>query len=530
MFTISQTTNYTAEQLEAMSNGQLFGELERYGFDHVLPVLQKEEEAAEQKAKEKKTGKKAATKKGTKNQLRLTMCHNGSVRAGGVSSSFPTRHNIAERRQEGTKLNLGVNAKAFEEKTTFQPWHKPAFDLVKEVLSRVVADGDTDGPHPDAFCVTINFMTGPEHYCDEHTDDLNITHQYGFTLGEFTGGKLKCMRADGSYKSYNNYRRVLKVDGRRPHSVETFSGKRMAVYVYKNYDVAQTELTPVLHKPEWVTEHPDRKEVACFRPIVDSDTHTLILGTSPGDASVQQQQYYTRSDNAFWHMVAELESARVKVPVGGFKPNIDTKILQHLEASDGRELDYDACVQVLQSHGMGLWDVYGSCSRVGSSDSTISDQEPNDIRGLVGKGSNKIEEIWFNGQDACKQFCQSNAGWLGTPGAFTFRENRITQKLFSNFLPKGEGASSRPPIHLAVLPSTSGGHAAMSYIEKRCAWFPTAAPTAAAAAPTAAAAAAAARRTAQIGHLTVSLHERGSEEQVCVCVCVVIRVVVSILI
>lgn len=95
-------------------------------------------------------------------------------------------------------------------------------------------------------------------------------------------------------------------------------------------------------------------------PVVGPSTRLLVLGSFPGVASLQAQQYYGHPQNHFW------------------------KILQALWPDDplpAREHYAERCVWVLE-HGLGIWDVYASCEREGSLDSAIRNPVVNDFAAL----------------------------------------------------------------------------------------------------------------------------------------------------
>jgi hypoxanthine-DNA glycosylase len=75
-------------------------------------------------------------------------------------------------------------------------------------------------------------------------------------------------------------------------------------------------------------------------------------------ASLQAQQYYGHPRNHFWPLVGALWQVDLK----GWP--------------------YADRVAWLLDHGLGLWDVYASCRRVGSLDTAIRDAEFNDLAGL----------------------------------------------------------------------------------------------------------------------------------------------------
>ncbi|HWH84826.1 MAG TPA: DNA-deoxyinosine glycosylase, partial [Burkholderiaceae bacterium] len=82
-------------------------------------------------------------------------------------------------------------------------------------------------------------------------------------------------------------------------------------------------------------------------PVVDARTRLVVLGSFPGVASLQAQQYYGHPRNHFWAILSALWQIDL---AGAAYP-------QRLAAA----LD----------HGLGIWDVYASCRREGSLDSAI---------------------------------------------------------------------------------------------------------------------------------------------------------------
>ena len=108
-------------------------------------------------------------------------------------------------------------------------------------------------------------------------------------------------------------------------------------------------------------------------PVIGERTEVLILGTFPGEESLLKRQYYADATNDFWKI---LEAA------------VDEQITR---------LTYDAKLQKLLAHGVGLWDVYHSCDRAGSADGGISNQELNDFESLRKKAPS-IKLIIFNGK------------------------------------------------------------------------------------------------------------------------------------
>jgi TDG/mug DNA glycosylase family protein len=81
-------------------------------------------------------------------------------------------------------------------------------------------------------------------------------------------------------------------------------------------------------------------------PILDPNTRVPILGSMPGAASLQAQQYYAHPRNAFWPIVGSF---------CGFAPS----------------LPYGERIAHLRQHGIGIWDALQGCERPSSFDRDI---------------------------------------------------------------------------------------------------------------------------------------------------------------
>ncbi|MCS6622722.1 DNA-deoxyinosine glycosylase [Roseibacterium beibuensis] len=150
-----------------------------------------------------------------------------------------------------------------------------------------------------------------------------------------------------------------------------------------------------------------------FDPVVDAETRLLILGSLPGDASLQAGQYYGHPRNAFWRLI------------GG------------VIGRDLSGLPYDERLEALKAARVGLWDVIASAERPGSLDAAIRRPEAADLRGLVA-GLPELRAVAFNGGTAAKL---------------------------------GRAVLSAPPagVTLIDLPSSSPAHA-RPFAEKAAAW------------------------------------------------------------
>ena len=151
-----------------------------------------------------------------------------------------------------------------------------------------------------------------------------------------------------------------------------------------------------------------------FYPVVDARTRLLILGSLPGDASLEAGQYYAHPRNAFWRLVGEA-----------------------IGRDDLAALPYPERLKALKGARIGLWDVIAGAERRGSLDADIRNAETADLKRLA-ESLPDLKAVAFNGATAA----------------------RIGRKSLSGI----EG------LRLIDLPSSSPAHAARSYADKAAAW------------------------------------------------------------
>ncbi|HEX9151225.1 MAG TPA: DNA-deoxyinosine glycosylase [Flavobacterium sp.] len=119
--------------------------------------------------------------------------------------------------------------------------------------------------------------------------------------------------------------------------------------------------------------------IQSFSPFVNSSTKILILGTMPGIASLEKQEYYAHKRNHFWKIMYS--------------------ILGNLPLSE----IFEEKIQLLQDNKIGLWDVLENCERRGSLDIHIKNHTENDFETLF-KEFPAITKIIFNGKESHKYF------------------------------------------------------------------------------------------------------------------------------
>jgi len=164
---------------------------------------------------------------------------------------------------------------------------------------------------------------------------------------------------------------------------------------------------------------PRRAPDRCFPPVAPRGATTLILGSLPGQRSLEMQQYYAHPHNAFWKLVAGIFEADAALP-------------------------YARRVALLKSHGIALWDVLAAAERPGSLDSSIvhSTASVNDFEAFFRKHPG-IRRVFFNGRMAESIY-----------------RRRVLPKLAAPFA----------HIRYECLPSSSPAHAGMPFAKKLGIW------------------------------------------------------------
>lgn len=156
-----------------------------------------------------------------------------------------------------------------------------------------------------------------------------------------------------------------------------------------------------------------------FPPLAASGARVLVLGSMPGRASLEAQQYYAHPRNAFWPIMATL-----------FGVDQDAPYAQR-------------CTQ-LCARDVAVWDVLQSCERPGSLDASIVEDSivANDFVSLFARCPN-IGHVFFNGARADTAY-----------------RRYVRPGLSSDFA----------ALNCQRLPSTSPAHASLSVAQKCAEW------------------------------------------------------------
>lgn len=149
-----------------------------------------------------------------------------------------------------------------------------------------------------------------------------------------------------------------------------------------------------------------------FPPIADHNSEILILGTMPGEKSLELQEYYGNRGNQFWKLLFTIFDAP----------------FTH---------DYSKKVELLQIYHIALWDVLEYCEREGSLDSRIKNEMPNNFEDFYTRFPN-IRHVFFSSKNAAAYY--------------------------DKYVGRKDG------IGYDILPSPSGANATKSFSEKLELW------------------------------------------------------------
>lgn len=114
-----------------------------------------------------------------------------------------------------------------------------------------------------------------------------------------------------------------------------------------------------------------------FGPLFGPDSRVLILGSFPSVKSREQNFFYGHPQNRFWKLVSALFGQEPPQTIPEKK-------------------------ELILSHGLALWDSIASCVITGSSDASIREVCPNDLRIILDHAP--IERIYCNGRKSHEMY------------------------------------------------------------------------------------------------------------------------------
>ena len=114
-----------------------------------------------------------------------------------------------------------------------------------------------------------------------------------------------------------------------------------------------------------------------FQPVYDENSEILILGSFPSVKSREYGFYYGHPQNRFWKVLGSLYEDDANYFVNCSK---------------------EEKIEFLLKYHIAIWDVIDECDIIGSSDSSIRNVIPSDIKRIVEKS--QVKRIFVNGKVA----------------------------------------------------------------------------------------------------------------------------------
>ncbi len=129
-----------------------------------------------------------------------------------------------------------------------------------------------------------------------------------------------------------------------------------------------------------------KTQVHNIPPLYDEKSRVLILGSFPSVKSREAAFFYAHPQNRFWPTLAAVLSEETP------------KTVEEKKA-------------MVLRRGVAMWDTIGSCEIVGSSDASITNVVPNDLRVILETAD--IQAIFCNGGTSYasyKKYCRAKLG------------------------------------------------------------------------------------------------------------------------
>lgn len=123
-----------------------------------------------------------------------------------------------------------------------------------------------------------------------------------------------------------------------------------------------------------------------FPPLYDEHSEILILGSLPSVKSREQMFFYGHPQNRFWKVLSAVLGEAVPKTIEEKK-------------------------RMLLKNHIALWDTIYSCDIIGSSDSSIRNVVPTDLRRIIAESA--VSRIYCNGKTSGKYFEKYQQKTLG---------------------------------------------------------------------------------------------------------------------
>lgn len=114
-----------------------------------------------------------------------------------------------------------------------------------------------------------------------------------------------------------------------------------------------------------------------IEPLYNGESKVLILGSFPSVKSREEEFFYAHPQNRFWKVIAAVFGEKVPCSIEEKKA-------------------------LILNHNLAVYDVIYSCEITGSSDSSVKNVVPSDLKPII--DNSKITKIFVNGRTAEKYY------------------------------------------------------------------------------------------------------------------------------
>lgn len=229
------------------------------------------------------------------------------------------------------------------------------------------------------------------------------------------------------------------------------------------------------------TKHRDiysTRKLDSFVEDVKYKIHTLIVGSHPGEQSLELGRYYAHPTNLFWWIAGENLGFRRCEGMMADGSRL-FKLCENLQNKNDLIIPYPEQVETLVDHGFAIWDAVKSCTREGSLDSNMYVHELNDLKKFVQTHTHISRIVFANGKSSAKDFVKQYEGWINDDSSEMLlpSEDNLSMDVFAKWGNRreligafGSSNSSVRHVELTCVDSVSSSAAKVSYEEKFKNW------------------------------------------------------------
>lgn len=141
-----------------------------------------------------------------------------------------------------------------------------------------------------------------------------------------------------------------------------------------------------------------------FPPLYDDNSRILILGSLPSVKSREQMFFYGHKQNRFWKVMANVLHNTMEDMQNEYAHITDENAIS--DSNNMSDIYVPATIEekkkMLHRHHIALWDAIYSCDIIGSSDSSIKNVVPTDLKPIL--EHSQVKKVFCNGATSAKYY------------------------------------------------------------------------------------------------------------------------------